>query len=244
MTEWHEAIAAVEPHIVRLNTPMGSGTGFLISTSQATGLVAVATAAHVVAHAHYWEQPIRIEHVTSGKNRLLRAGDRAIRIHEKYDTAAIVFRLGDMEFPAKPLDLFGKGYHLKSGVEIGWLGFPAIPRASLCFFSGRISAYLDDDHAYLVDGVAINGVSGGPVFSLLVDSVELMGVVSAYVPNRATGESLPGLAIIRDVEEFHAVTEQFKNLEEAQAQQTPSTEPPLAAATGESEPAEVSTKKV
>ena len=244
MTEWHEAIAAVEPHVVRLNTPTGSGTGVLISTSQAAGLVAVATAAHVVAHAHYWEQPIRVDHVASGKNLLLRAGDRATQIHGNYDTAAIMFRMGDLEFPEEPLALFKKDYHFKPGVEIGWLGFPAIPRASLCFFSGRISAYLDDDHAYLVDGVAINGVSGGPVFSIAVDSVELMGIVSAYIPNRATGESLPGLAIIRDGQEFHKVTEQFKNLGEAQAQQTPPTEPPLAATPGGSGPAGVSTRQV
>lgn len=228
MIEWHEAVAAVEPHIVRLTTPMGSGTGFLVSTSAGAGLVAVATAAHVVEHAHYWEQPIRIEHISSAKTVLLRAGDRAINVHGESDTASIVFNVGDMLFPAEPLPLFTKDYHLKSGVEIGWLGFPAIQRASLCFFSGRVSAYLEESHAYLVDGVAINGVSGGPTFSLGPRTVELMGVVSAYVPNRATGELLPGLAVIRDVQRFHEVTERFKNLEEARAQQTPPTEtPPL-----------------
>ena len=226
MNEWHEAIDAVGPHIVRLKTSIGSGTGFLVSTSQTTGLVAVATAAHVVAHAHYWEQPIRVEHETSGKSLLLRPGDRAIKIHEHYDTSAIVFHTGEIKFPGEPRELFKKDHYLKPGVEIGWLGFPAIPRASLCFFSGRISAYVGDDHAYLVDGVAINGVSGGPVFRRAVNSVELIGVVSAYVPNRATGESLPGLAIIREVAEFHELTAHFRNLGEAQAQEAPSTEPP------------------
>jgi hypothetical protein len=207
-----------------------------VSTSQSTGLVAIATAAHVVSHAHYWEEPIRVEHISSGKSVLLRATDRAITIHENCDTAAIVFKVGDIDFPGEPLALFKKDHYLKPGVEIGWSGFPAIPKASLCFFSGRVSAYLEDDHAYLVDGVAINGVSGGPVFRIAYDSVELIGVVSAYAPNRATGESLPGLAVIRDVEEFHEVTEQFKNLEEAQAQQTPPSEAPAMSAAAPSEP--------
>ena len=227
MNEWHEAIEAVAPHIVRLKTSISSGTGFLVSTSQTTDLVAVATAAHVVAHAHYWEQPIRVEHVTSDKNLLLRPRDRSINIHEHSDTSAIVFHTGEIEFPGEPLKLLEEAHYLKPGVEIGWLGFPAIPRASrLCFFSGRISAYVGDGHTYLVDGVAINGVSGGPVFRRVVRGVELIGVVSAYVPNRATGESLPGLAIIRGVEEFHELARNFRTLGEAQAQEASSTEPP------------------
>jgi hypothetical protein len=43
---------------------------------------------------------------------------------------------------------------------------------------------------YLVDGVAINGVSGGPVFD---DRCHLAGLVSAYLPNRvAPNTTLPG----------------------------------------------------
>ncbi len=52
---WNLAIEAVEPHIVRIETPRGSGTGFLVSTSADGSVCAIATAAHVIAEANYWE---------------------------------------------------------------------------------------------------------------------------------------------------------------------------------------------
>ena len=78
-----------------------------------------------------------------------------------------------------------------------------------------------------MDGVAINGVSGGPAFCGEADgTVTLTGVLSAYIPNRATGEALPGLAVVTDVVEFHGMVGSFKSFEEAQSQQTPPTEVP------------------
>jgi hypothetical protein len=108
----------------------------------------------------------------------------------------------------------------------------AIPKASLCFFSGHISAWLEPDEAYLVDGVAINGVSGGPAF---IPERMLIGVVSAYIPNRATGELLPGLAVVRGVQQFHDITDGFRSLDEAKAEETPPTAPPPPVAEGESQ---------
>lgn len=121
--------------------------------------------------------------------------------------------------------LFDRDHFLKQGVEVGWLGFPAVRRADLCFFRGTVSAYIENEHSYLVDGVAINGVSGGPVFSLGFQQAELIGLVSAYMPNRATGETLPGLAVVRDVEDLHAAADKFKDFAEAKAEETPA-EPP------------------
>jgi hypothetical protein len=57
--EWHNIVELVTPHVIRIWTPQGSGTGFLVSISKSTSLCAVATAAHVIAHAHYWEEPLR-----------------------------------------------------------------------------------------------------------------------------------------------------------------------------------------
>jgi hypothetical protein len=221
---WHEVVDTLTPYVVRIWTPQGSGTGFVISNSQSTALCAIATADHVVNHAHYWEEPIRIEHQSSGKTVLLRPAQRAINNQPATDTAAIVFERGDLALPQASLPLTPKDQHFKPGVEIGWLGYPAIPRASLCFFSGRISAWVEADGAYLVDGVAINGVSGGPAF--IVAGAMLVGVVSAYIPNRATGEPLPGLAVVRNVDQFHDITQSFKTLDEAKAEETPPSEPP------------------
>ncbi len=222
--EWYNIIELVAPYVVRIWTPQGSGTGFLVSVSQSTPLCAIATAAHVIAHAHYWEEPLRIEHQASAKTLLLRQPDRAINIDTSKDTAAITFERGDLAFPDNILTLIEKGKYFKAGVEIGWLGYPAIPRASLCFFSGRISAWIEAENAYLVDGVAINGVSGGPAFTLWGGM--LAGVVSAYIPNRETGEALPGLAVVRGVSQFHEVADSFRTLDEAKATETPATEPP------------------
>jgi hypothetical protein len=138
-----------------------------------------------------------------------------------------------LDLPDPALPMMAKDRYLKSGVDIGWLGFPAIPRASLCFFSGHVSAYLQEDAAYLVDGVVINGVSGGPAFRRVAGSAELIGVVSAYIPNRATGDVLPGVAVVRDVNRFHDLAERLSTLDEAQAQQNPPGEPPPPAADGE-----------
>ncbi|MCL4475861.1 MAG: serine protease [Nitrospirae bacterium] len=228
---WHEAVELINPYVVRIWTPQGSGTGFVVSTSKATPLCAIATAAHVINHAHYWEEPLRIEHSASGKTVLLRPAERAINVQPGDDTAAIIFERSELTLPDNALSLTPKGKYFKPGVEIGWLGYPAIPRASLCFFSGRISAWIDGESAYLVDGVAINGVSGGPAF---VDASMLIGVVSAYIPNRATGEPLPGLAVIRSVNQFHDIVERFSSIDQAKAEETPPGEaPPVPAHEGE-----------
>lgn len=222
--DWHQVVEALTPYVVRIWTPQGSGTGFVVSNSNATTLCAIATADHVVSHAHYWEEPIRIEHQSSGKTVLLRSAERAITSVPASDTASIVFERAELELPLEALSLGPKDKYFRPGVEIGWLGYPAIPRASLCFFSGRISAWVSAERAYLVDGVAINGVSGGPAF--IIDGATVIGVVSAYIPNRATGEPLPGLAVVRDVAEFHDLAQSFKSLDEAKAGETQPTEPP------------------
>jgi len=41
---------------------------------------------------------------------------------------------------------------------------------------------VNDLRTYLVDGVAINGVSGGPVFYTATKGIEVIGSVSAYLP--------------------------------------------------------------
>lgn len=234
--EWHEAIEIIEPHVFRITTPSGSGTGFYVSRSTTTALRVVATAAHVVSHAHYWEQPIRLHHHGTGKTILLRPSDRAITIDEATDTAGIMFSEEGVSLPDNTLSLMRKDYYLRAGVELGWLGFPAVSRLNLCFFAGRVSAYIGEESSYLVDGVAINGVSGGPVFRKAVNTAQFVGVVSAYIPNRATGEALPGVALVRDVNRYHTLAEDLRTLDEAQSQQTPPGDPPSIPPTDTPEP--------
>lgn len=219
--EWHHAAEAVRPYVVRILTPYGSGTGFVLSHSDAGDVYGIATAAHVVAQAHDWEMPVRIEHFASGGQQLLRADKRAIFIDKKLDSAVIVFERDNIDLPKKPPTLIDEGKILRVGVDIGWLGFPAVSPQQLCFFSGRISAHIEDQSGYLVDGVAINGVSGGPTLWLDFKDFRYIGIVSAYIANRTTGETLPGLAVVRDVSQFYEFVKRFKSVDEARKKQPP-----------------------
>ena len=124
---WSSAVEVIQPHVLRISTPRGSGSGFLISNGRNNNVCAIATAAHVVDHAHYWEEPIRIEHVVSGKSVVVRRYERAVFLDSNRDTAAILFNRGDLPLPLDPLPLAPKDMFLRVGNKIGWLGFPAIP---------------------------------------------------------------------------------------------------------------------
>jgi hypothetical protein len=228
---WSKAVEIVEPHVFRISTPRGSGSGFLISNGRNIPLCGIATAAHVIDNAHYWEEPIKIEHLSSGKSLVVRPNERAIFLDCKKDTSALLFNREILPLPAAPLSLSPKDKFLKVGHEIGWLGFPAIPTSNLCFFLGAVSCWIHEQGAYLVDGVAINGVSGGPAFHVFEFGkdfrVTVIGVVSAYIPNRATGETVPGLSVVRDVSQFHELAPTFASLDQAKSaeQKTPEGRP-------------------
>jgi hypothetical protein len=241
--EWHECIKKIEPHLVHISTPRGSGTGWLVSVSANAKICALATAAHVVDQAHYWEEPIRIFHPHSGKSILLRDNDRAIHLDNPIDSAAIVLSSVDLPLPTSTLPLVKSGFFAKPGVEIGWMGYPAMHQSNACFFSGRISHYDEPRKRYLVDGVAINGVSGGPTFRQLTNGLELIGIVSAYIANRATGETLPGLAVIQDVSQFYDIAERFKSLDEAKENETAIEESTEIQSPQEEQPAKPKPKK-
>ena len=219
--QWYEAVQIIDQYVFRISTPRGSGTGFLISCPKTSNVCGIATAAHVIDQAHYWEEPLRIFHARTGKSLLVRHDQRAVFLDVDRDTAVILLNRGELDLPNDMLPLAPKDNFLKVGNEIGWLGFPAIPGASLCFFGGKISGFIHDQEAYLVDGVAINGVSGGPAFHLTEALPIIMGVVSAYVPNRATGETLPGLGVVQGVTQFHQLAPTFASLEQAKSQETP-----------------------
>jgi len=219
--DWYEAVEIITPHVVKISTPYGSGTGFLIGKALTVPIIGVATAAHVVDQAVDWQQPLKIEHFTSGKSVFLPSANRAVLVDAKKDTAVVIFSNdGDLlPLPQTPISLPPDKKFVKVGVEVGWLGFPEISRQDLCFFSGHISSRLRALNAYLVDGVAINGVSGGPTFVTAEDKIAIIGVVSAYFPNRATGETLPGLSMVRDVSQFPDILKSFQSIDEAKAKE-------------------------
>jgi hypothetical protein len=100
--EWFELVDHVQPHVVQISTPRGSGSGFFISASSTTEIIAVATAAHVVGNSHWWEEPIRLYHPESGQTRILRANEREIHVEPEMDTAAVLFLRGGFPLPDTP----------------------------------------------------------------------------------------------------------------------------------------------
>ena len=219
---WQDAIDIIHPYVVKISTPLGFGTGFLFAHSADNSIVAVASAAHVLSHAHEWQQPIRLYHPSSKKDVFLKEEDRAIVLDSDLDTAAVVFTKPPFPLPDSLLALAPQGKRLRQGVNLGWVGFPGFAAHELCFFTGHISAYLESREIYLVDGVVINGVSGGPAFiAEKAGGITLAGVITAYIPNRANGEPLPGLCMVSDVSQLQIVVETFKSLDEAKEQETP-----------------------
>lgn len=213
---WGTEIDTISSHVVLIKTPTSYGTGFLAFYNNNKTWCGIATAAHVVEHAEEWQLPIRIKHETSEKMVLLRADERVIMIDRPSDSAVVLFHKGDLGLPEEPLTLLPLPYTCRVGQAVGWLGYPAIEPGTLCFFSGTISAQRYANRSYFIDGVAINGVSGGPVFHKLANgNIHIIGCVSAYHANRTTGEALPGLLIAQDVSQFHESAETIRNIDEA-----------------------------
>ena len=216
--DWHEHVQQVIPHVVRIETPFGHGTGFL--RCRQDGWFGIATARHVVADADKWEQPIKIYHQSSPTPLTLREGERAVGLDPRADAAIVVARETDAfaEWPDTPINLVASTYHLLRGVAVGWLGYPHLIEDGTfcCFFSGSISAYRD--HRYFIDGVSIQGVSGGPAFCTVWDQeaaaekLAIIGSISAYRANRADGDTLPGVLIADDASGFHNLDELTRSL--------------------------------
>jgi hypothetical protein len=214
---WDQAVKTLAPHIVKIETPNGWGTGFLAFWNHDRSWCGIATAAHVVKHADEWQQPIKIR-CESQTPLLLQGSDRVIFLDSNTDSAVVLFLKRELQLPQIPITLVPMSEPCGIGADVGWLGYPNLEPGALCFFSGTVSHHLVARKAYLIDGVAINGVSGGPVIHVpSSDSVQIIGSVSAYHANRATGEALPGLLIAQDVSHFHGVAEHVRSVDEANA---------------------------
>ena len=215
---WSLAIEAVTKQVVKIETPTGHGTGFVAFYNQDLSWCGIATAAHVVGHAEEWQQPIRIRHEGSEAPTFLKPDQRVIFLDRPRNSAIVLFLKGELQLPEIPIALLPMDQPCPIGVDVGWLGYPAIEPNTLCFFAGTVSARQVNRRSYLIDGVAIHGVSGGPVFHCPTPtSVQVIGCVSAYQANRATGEALPGLLTAQDVSQFHDVLTWVRNIDEANA---------------------------
>lgn len=212
---WHECLPKIQPFLFKITTPTGSGTAFQMSYSKNKKLCGIATAYHVISHEHEWGLPIKLTHHNSKNSILLNTEQRAIYQFPNNDLAFILFEKPD-DIPIKEENLgyIQKSKFMMEGSNIGWYGFPSVASNELCFFSGHISCALVATSKYLVDGVAINGISGGPVFYLTTDNDPvILGVISAYISN-TTGET-PGLSLVSSIEPYQDMLFNLKSLDEA-----------------------------
>ena len=59
---------------------------------------------------------------------------------QEKDSAVVLIRTGDLKFPEEPIQLLPTDQRLSLGMEVGWLGYPAMASATLCFFAEFICA--------------------------------------------------------------------------------------------------------
>lgn len=220
---WDILYEKIEKYVFRIDTQQGYGTGFLFAYNHDKSVAAIATAAHVVQEAHDWKQPLRVTHHASKQSVFLDNSLRAIILDAERDSATIVIRTDLFALPPTTFPLMDSNKIKKRGAELAWVGFPAVASSQLCLFTGRVSAFLLTEDCYLIDGVAINGVSGGPVFyELSSGTPQIVGTVSAYVANRVGGAALPGLLRAQDITSFQQMVQAFKNVEEAKKKENKS----------------------
>lgn len=202
----------VRPHTVKLSTAGNMGCGFLVDTpvlqSGRPGVL-LATAWHVIQSAVDTAGALDVYHFSSGNSCRIPASDFGVLSDKGRDLAVVFFERSHLpDLPVECLHLLDDV--LPPGQEISWCGYPAgvliswsIKGDLLCHFSGTISAsYGKNNKDYLIDGVTINGISGGPAYLEQEGKLIVVGVVTNYYPNIQRNGVLPGLGAIRGIDEI------------------------------------------
>ena len=178
---WDSHCSEVMKHVVKIETYNGHGTGFHYATTKR--LTAIITAHHVVWEANYWDHPIIISRPESeAESEKFRFDGQkeeiSIYASEDQDCALILINHINGRSFSFPLDRLhflkeiDEIENIRVGSQVGWIGFPQIHQPDQpCFFTGSISAL--GEKSYIIHGVALPGVSGGPVF--LEGEVEVDG---------------------------------------------------------------------
>jgi hypothetical protein len=154
----------------------------------------LATADHVLAASVDTAEKVRL--VSADRQKVFDADMDEIRVQplgsKAHDTMLVLLKskkpILEQE---KLLPMLRWDLVMPKGAPIGWMGYPGITEPELCFFHVHVSGFVNEPPTYLIDGVAVNGVSGGPAFD---NRSHLVGLVSAYIPNRINAHTtLPGL---------------------------------------------------
>jgi hypothetical protein len=193
---WDVVVDQVMKAVFRVNAGENTGTCFLVSLGtnheKTEAFAMFATAWHVLESLQ--GSSAEIEIISADNSKMFSSETHRMgffRIGTTFDAALIMVEVGSELSQGNLLPITPLEDQLARGAEIGWLGFPGLFEAEPCFFIGVISGYLNNPPTYLVDGVAVNGVSGGPAFD---DRAHLIGLVSSYIPNKVDeATTLPGL---------------------------------------------------
>ena len=200
LNPWVIAAERVSRVLFRVETETTGGTAFAFMCAENPSndeyVTMFATANHVVKDHN---PGARLSLTSSDGTSILDAHSCTLTVippsTDEYDVALIsAISKRPTVAPNDLPPLLSHDFYPPRGAQLGWLGFPSIAWPELCFFQGSLSGYPGAADAYLVDGVAINGVSGGPAFN---DEGTIFGVVQAYIPNRPTIDlTLPGLMVV------------------------------------------------
>ena len=195
---WDEVVDCAEKVVFQVLAGDSAGTCFACSIGKEpespSKYFLFATAWHVVKDVAGSDHPIYMIAASGRTICEAQAGCYGIfRLGaDVFDTALILVKSSEEIISQKALlPMLGYDWQMARGTEIGWVGFPGIIGNEFCFFKGAVSGYLNSPPTYLVDGVAINGVSGGPAFD---NRAHIIGLVSSYIPNLVDEyTTLPGL---------------------------------------------------
>jgi len=226
--DWQEAVKLISPFVVRIETPHGNGTGLICRYTEDVAMVV--TAHHVTEIAEQLEEPIEFSNDNWRASVVIEDDQRIMlsRFLPGSDTVVLFVKPEIFpDFPVDTLPYLPWNSPLGAGDEVGWLGFPTglerVRNAPLCFFSGRISARIDNGRrSYLIDGTGIKGVSGGPVFRLTPHGFSIVGIISEYHPHFITVNrkkrnreySIPGLLQTESLDDVGCLIAAHENLRE------------------------------
>jgi hypothetical protein len=218
--EWNKHVAEITLFVARIETQFGYGTGYIFWQNQE--LCCIATAKHVINPANIagWEQAFLVTMPNGSNTRYYPIHRKILSGANDSDSAAILIHKSNLIFPQQCLPIWNFSGEIPIGASVGWLGFPQIINQTILnpsFFSGNISNFFNEYQQYAIDGIAINGVSGGPVFcNSEAGSALVVGTISAYIPNPVRGskgeeQALPGFSVAHSFSSFKQIIENLND---------------------------------
>lgn len=244
LDDGYEAFRSVCPRIFRVEAAHGAGrataTAFAFARLLESNRLVLATAGHVLNDVPP-DNPVewRFQQFDEdgGLERQVTVTTREDDVHRPY----AFYKLADIGYfilPAnddtgaplarpneQPLPVIDVGRRIKEGGRVAWAGFPSqvehfCKRPQLCYFEGVVSAFCPRPDApghaaYVVDGHAAHGVSGGPMWHWPEDDgrIEIVGIVSSFrgSPAQADSPVIPGFCVFEPINPLIARIEAMFN---------------------------------